>query len=85
MFRARHKVVFAHGGFSRGLHSRKGRLPTSWLGYWSYKVSKKNGQNPRNVHELADHGGKGYVWERDRAGLDSLGQLLARSRDGGST
>ena len=81
VFRPRHKV-FAQGDFSHGLDSRNRRLPARWLGYWSYKVSKKQGQNPRNVCELADDGGKVCVSGSDTADLDSLGQRLPRFLEG---
>lgn len=83
VFRPRHKVVFAHVGFSRRLDRRKGWLPTKLLDCWGYKVSKKQGQDPRNVRDLADQAWQVCVWESETADVDSLGQRLVRSLDGG--
>lgn len=84
MLRARHGVVFAHGGSPHSFDGRKRRLPTKRLGNWSYQVSKKQGQDSQRVHEQADGGGKASVWESDTGDLDALGQCLDRSLDGGS-
>ncbi|MCY3840739.1 MAG: hypothetical protein OXH09_19175 [Gammaproteobacteria bacterium] len=84
VFRPRHKVVFAHVGLSRRLDRRRGWLPTKLLDYWGYKVSKKQGQHPRNVRDLADQTWQVCVWESETADLDSLGQRRVRSLDGGA-
>ncbi|MDE0040304.1 MAG: hypothetical protein OXU77_22485 [Gammaproteobacteria bacterium] len=84
VFRPRHKVVLARVGFSRCLDSRKGWLPSKLLDYWGYKVSKKRGQDPRNVRDIADQARQVCVWEGDTADVDSLGQRLVRSLDGGA-
>ena len=84
VFRSRRKVIFVHGCFWHGHECRKGRLPTSRVGYWTEKIDKNKARDARNVSDLE---AKGWdvcvVWECETADSDFLRIRLVRFLDGG--
>lgn len=86
VFGLRHKVVFSHGCGLHGHKCRIDRISVSRLGFWSCQVNKNNARDPGNIRDLANQCRKVcVVSESETVDLDSLGQRLVQTLDGGAT
>ena len=82
VYGSQHKAVCVHGSLCRGCEYCKGRLPTSYVAYWSDNVSKNKASGGRNVRDLADQGRElGIGWEP--VDLKSRRRRFVRLVDGG--
>lgn len=77
VFAPRRKVVFIHGCFWHGHDCRRGRPPTSRVGYWGKKIAENRTRDDRVMSELRVGGWEPcVVWECETGALDSLQRRL---------